>query len=150
MFAAPFFYIKINLPQLDIQVPYQPPQPPPADVARAKVTNDAPNKTLILTWHSLPRPPPGAPPLRPPCAARLQGGRGLDVWKVSSLLSSWVGGNFNHKTKFVIAGHLDLDIIPIITLSLQDSSSPGARKWGEYTCDLPPWTLDRFRWFIMV
>ena len=143
------------------------------------------------------------------------------MWKVPSLLSSWVGGNLNHsslqflsfylatlgafsqdknskyhdsgqlewilsqkftnfdlkclsfnskaffaftenehcclltKTKSVIAGHLDLDldldIIPIITLSLQDtSSSPGARKWGEYTCDLPPWTLDRFRWFIRV
>ena len=28
--------------------------------------------------------------------------------------------------------------------TLQDSSSSArARKWGEYTCDLPPWTLDR-------
>ena len=27
---------------------------------------------------------------------------------------------------------------------MQDkSTSPGARKWGEYTCDLPPWTLDQ-------
>ena len=37
-------HLNIVLPQLDIQVPYQPPQPPPPDVARAKVTNHSPNK----------------------------------------------------------------------------------------------------------
>ena len=92
---------------------------------------------------------PGAPPLRPPRPARLQRRSGFNLRKISRLLSSGIGGNLVFYFYQTVNNSWNMGTrksrqYQEPSSTLQDSSSSArARKWGEYTCDLPPWTLDR-------